>query len=274
MINAILLLLLSMISIQFGASQAKQLFSVLGVSGTAAMRLFFASLMMALIFRPWRGTFNRYILFYGVSLGLMNYSFYQALERIPLGIAVALEFMGPLGVAVFSSKRKIDYLWAVLAAVGIILLLPSESSPERLDPIGIILALTAGLCWGLYIIIGKKAGQDQKGGIIATMGMIIATLIVIPFGIVIDGPKLLNVEHLPAVLMVAAFGSALPYSLEMVALKKLPSQMFGILMSLEPAMAALMGFVFLAEKLTLLQWAAIFCVMISSVGSSWSNSRQ
>lgn len=274
MIKAILLLLLSMVSIQFGASQAKQLFGVLGVSGTATLRLLFASIMMAAVFRPWKGKLDRQIVLYGLTLGFMNYSFYLALQRIPLGIAVALEFMGPLGVAVISSRKKVDYLWAVFAAIGILLLLPKESSPESLDPLGIFLALTAGVCWGFYIILGKKAGSNQPSGVIASLGMIFATLVVLPFGIAYDGSKLLNVDYFPLALMVAVFGSALPYTLEMIALKKLPSQMFGILMSLEPAMAALMGFIFLAEKLTLIQWTAIFCVMISSVGSSWSNSRQ
>ncbi len=257
-----------MISIQFSASQAKQLFKLIGVAGTSSMRLFFASLMMAVLFRPWEVKFNRNLLFYGGSLGLMNFSFYYALQRIPLGIGVALEFLGPLSVAIFTSQNKIDYLWAVLAGAGIVLLLPTEAAAASLDPLGIFLAILAGAFWALYIIFGKRAGNQLKGGVAASWGMLVAAAIVIPFGVGIDGSKLLNPAALPLGLLVALLGSAIPYSLEMIALKKMPSRTFGILMSLEPALAALMGLVFLSEQLTLNQWSAIGCVIISSAGST------
>lgn len=267
-----------MASIQFGASQAKQLFSVLGVAGTSTLRLLFASLIMVAVFRPWRTKFTRPMIkslfFYGASLGLMNFSFYFALQRIPLGIAVALEFLGPLSVAIFSSKKKIDYLWALLAGIGIVLLLPKETATHSLDPIGMLLAILAGVFWAMYIIFGKRAGNNLKGEVASSMGMLVAALIVLPIGMAIDGPKLLNTGALPIALMVAVFGSALPYTLEMFALKKLPTQTFGVLMSLEPALAALMGLLFLAESLTVYQWLAILCVIISSLGSTLSQKKE
>jgi inner membrane transporter RhtA len=268
MLKPILILLLAMASIQFAASQAKHLFGTLGVAGTSTLRLLFASMMMALAFKPWQSKWNKSLLLYGGSLGLMNFSFYFALQRIPLGIAVALEFLGPLSVAIFTSKKKVDYLWAILAGIGILLLLPEQSPSSSLDPVGMLLAILAGLFWALYIVFGKKAGNDMKGGVAASMGMMVAALIVLPFGFVIDGPKILSLEVMPEALVVAFFGSALPYSLEMMALKKIPAQTFGVLMSLEPALAALMGLIFLYEKLLLLQWMAIGCVIVSSLGST------
>lgn len=268
----ILILLLAMASIQYGASQAKQLFPVLGVAGTSTLRLLFAGIMMALVFRPWRIRFSRKIMkslaLYGGALGLMNFSFYFALERIPLGVAVALEFTGPLAVAILSSQKKVDYLWAVLAGIGIMLLLPVNVSSQALDPLGMFFALFAGLCWALYIIFGKKAGNDLSGGVAASMGMLIAALIVLPLGVASEGERLLTYSALPLALMVALFGSALPYTLEMFALKKMPQKTFGVLMSMEPAIASLMGLLFLSELLTPTQGLAISCVIISSLGST------
>lgn len=271
MLKSIFILVLAMISIQFSASQAKQLFPMLGIAGTSTLRLLFASIIMCTWFKPWEVKFNRNLLYYGASLGLMNFSFYFALQRIPLGIGVALEFIGPLSVAIITSKNTVDYIWAVLAGLGIFLLLPNDVGAEALDPFGIILALLAGAFWALYIIFGKKAGNEIKGGVAASWGMLVAAVIVLPFGIGIDGAKMLNTSALPLALMVAVFGSALPYSLEMIALKNMPSRTFGILMSLEPALAAVMGLLFLAEQLTWNQWAAILCVIISSAGSTLSS---
>lgn len=268
MLKSISILIIAMLSIQFAASQAKQLFSVLGTGGTATLRLVFAGILMAIWFKPWRAKFNRSVLLYGGSLGLMNFSFYYALERIPLGIAVALEFVGPLSVAIFTSKNKIDYFWAILAGLGIFLLLPESTGAAAIDPVGILLALLAGGFWALYIIFGKKAGSELKGGVAASMGMLIAAIVVLPMGLAADGAKLFNPSALPMALMVAVLGSAVPYSLEMIALKGIPPRTFGILMSLEPALAALMGFLFLSEQLTWLQWSAIFCVIASSLGST------
>lgn len=273
MFKSVLLVLLAIVSIQFGASQAKQLFGTLGVAGTSTVRLFFASIIMMAFFRPSFKNFNLNILLYGLSLGLMNFSFYFALQRIPLGIGVALEFIGPLSVAIFSSKKKVDYLWAVLAGIGILLLVPRNSSAASLDPVGIFLAILAGGFWATYIIFGKRAGNDLKGGVAASMGMFVAAVIVLPAGLAIDGAKIFQVSVLPMALIVAIFGSALPYSLEMLALKNMPSRTFGILMSLEPAVAALVGLFILSEQLTFTQWMAIGCVMMSTLGSTLSNKK-
>ena len=270
--KSILLLLIAMGSIQSGATLAKQLFPVAGAAGTSALRLFFASIILWAIWRPWKVKLSKpdlkSVAFYGISLGLMNLLFYFALERIPLGIAVALEFTGPLAVAIFSSKRKLDYVWAITAGVGIYLLMPIETSDSHLDVVGMIFAVGAGFFWALYILFGKKAGGNLSGTMAASWGMAFAALIVIPFGFASSGTALFDMSLLPVALCVGIFSSALPYTLEMFALKNIPTQTFGVLMSLEPAIAALAGFVFLGETLTHLQIAAIFFIMLSSFGSS------
>lgn len=270
-------LLIAMFSIQGGASLAKQLFSVLGPEGTTALRIFFAALILVSIWRPWRRRLKpveiRAVCFYGVALGVMNLTFYLALQRIPLGIAVALEFTGPLSLALWSSRRRLDFLWAFLAVTGILLILPLPSSPAAVDPVGILFALAAGGCWALYILAGQKISSAMHGGIASAYGMSVAALVAMPFGVASAGGELLNLSVLPLALAVAVFSSAIPYSLEMIALRSLPTKTFGILMSLEPAVAALCGFVFLAERLSVLQWFAIACVMAASAGSAWTARR-
>ena len=230
---------------------------------------------MWLVWRPWKTKVTREGLkataIYGVSLGLMNLLFYMALARIPLGIAVALEFTGPLAVALLSSKRALDIIWAVMAALGLYLLLPFDSSSAQLDITGMALAVGAGFFWALYILFGKKAGGGSMSGTLAaTWGMTFAAIIVVPVGLYTSGAQLFSLDLLPIAICVGIFSSALPYTLEMFALKKIPTQTFGVLMSLEPAVACLAGFIFLGEKLAPLQIAAIFCIMFSSLGSSLS----
>jgi inner membrane transporter RhtA len=204
----------------------------------------------------------------------MNLTFYFALERIPLGLAVTLEFIGPLSLAILSSRRKIDFFWALLAAVGIYMVMPVNDLSHPLDPMGIMFALIAGLFWAFYIYFGQKAGKNFHGGMATTIGMTFAALVAIPFGLLIDGSKLLNPALLPMGLVVAVFSSALPYSLEMFSLKKIPTKTFGILMSLEPAVASLAGLFFLGEQLNVIQWLAIICVMTASLGSTLTISEQ
>jgi inner membrane transporter RhtA len=270
---AILTLLIAMLSIQSGASLAKQLFPVVGVQGTTTLRIAIAAVILNLIWRPWSHQgLNRahlkVLVKYGMALGLMNLLFYLALERIPLGIAVALEFTGPLTISLLASRRRIDFLWAFLAAIGIAFILPLQGTAQPLDPIGIGFALGAGACWALYIFFGQKISATLHGGIAAALGMAVAALVVLPFGLVTEGAKLLNGDIWPLALAVALLSSAIPYSLEMIALKKLPAKTFGILMSLEPAVAALSGFLFLSEKLATSQWLAILCVIGASAGSA------
>jgi inner membrane transporter RhtA len=273
MLKSILLLLIAMASIQSGATLAKQLFPVVGAAGTSSLRLFFASIIMWAIWRPWKTKLSQVdlksVAFYGVSLGLMNLLFYFALARIPLGIAVALEFTGPLAVAIFSSKKAIDIVWVVMAGLGIYFLMPAGGADAHLDLLGMALAVGAGFFWALYIVFGKKAGGGNLSGqLAASWGMAFAALIVIPFGVASAGATLLNWNLLPIAICVGIFSSALPYTLEMFALKNIPTSTFGVLMSLEPAIAALAGFIFLSETLTTLQIVAIFCIMLSSLGSS------
>jgi inner membrane transporter RhtA len=272
-----LLLLLAMISIQFGASFAKGLFPLTGAAGMALVRLGFASLILWFLIRPWRYQIKKEhfksLLFYGLSLGAMNLSFYLALNRIPLGIAVALEFVGPLAVAVFSSRSRMDFVWVILAAIGIYLILPQSDYQTSIDYLGVFFALLAGLFWGLYIIFGKKAGEHVPAQFAAAWGMLFAFVMVVPFGVLIDGVNLLRTDIILPGLGVALFSSALPYSLEMYSLKKIPEKTFGILMSIEPALASLAGLLVLNETLTLIQWLAIACIMLASFGTALTHSK-
>jgi inner membrane transporter RhtA len=267
------MLLVAMVSIQTGASLAKSLFAALGAEGATTIRLAMAMLILLLVYRPWRGAAlagrRSALLLYGVSLGLMNLFFYMALARVPMGIVVAIEFLGPLGVAIVASRRAADYAWAMLALLGLLLLLPWASAATRLDRLGLVYALLAGAGWALYIVAGRRAGTQEAGRTVA-LGMIIATLVVLPVGIRHAGATLLDTALWPIALGVAVLSSALPYSLEMYALTRIPTRTFGILMSLEPALAALAGFAVLDERLTVLQWTAIGSVMIASIGSAAS----
>lgn len=209
---------------------------------------------------------------YGLALGAMNLSFYMALERLPLGQAVSLEFTGPLAVALLSSRKARDFVWAILAALGIALIIPRDPSALGRDPIGIAYALTAGAAWAFYILMGKKAGSLSHAGLVTTVGMWVAALFVLPFALFDPGTQLWVPQALPTAFAVAVFSSALPYNLEMVALKNLPAKNFGVLMSLEPAVAALIGLLLLGESLNGTQWIAMACIMAASAGSSASTS--
>jgi inner membrane transporter RhtA len=267
----ICLLLIAMVSIQGGASLAKSLFPVIGAEGITTLRLGIGTLILFIIFRPWRMRFSAGsrlpLIIYGLALGGMNYLFYLSLRTVPLGIAVALEFTGPLAVAMFSSRRAIDFLWVALAIVGLWFLLPLGSDMGSIDPVGALCALGAGACWAVYIIFGQKAGGDHGPGTVA-VGSLVAALVFCPIGAWQAGSVLLNVDVLPVALAVAILSTALPYSLEMIALPKIPARTFGTLMSLEPAMAALSGMIFLNEHLTLVQWSALAAIIAASMGST------
>ncbi len=261
----------AMVSVQCGAALVKQLFPAVGVAGATALRLTLASLMLVIVWRPWRlrptAREMRSILIYGSAMGVMNFLFYSSLRRIPLGIAVALEFTGPLGVAIATSRRAVDFLWIVLAAAGIAALLPLGIQARALPPAGIAFALGAGVCWALYIVFGQKAGAAH-GGATAALGTLVGAAIIAPIGVAQAGAALLSPAILPAACGVALLSSALPYSLEMYALTRLPTRTFGVLMSAEPALGALSGLAFLGEQLTAVQWAAIASIMIASGGSA------
>jgi inner membrane transporter RhtA len=267
----IAVLIAAMICFQTGAALAKTLIPVVGASGAVALRLGFATLMLWLVWRPWRMRLRapaaRTLVMYGIALGCMNLLFYSALQRIPLGIAVALEFTGPLAVAMASSNRPLDFLWIALAALGLLMLLPLGAASQLLDPVGIACALGAGVCWALYIVFGRRAGI-QHGGQTTAIGMLIGAIVIVPFGVAHAGSRLLSPAILPAALGVALLSSALPYSLEMFAMTRLPTRTFGVLLSLDPALGALSGLGFLGERLTWLQWAAIGSIVLASAGSA------
>ncbi|SEN08746.1 inner membrane transporter RhtA [Pseudomonas sp. ok272] len=265
------LLLIAMASIQTGASLAKSMFPVVGAQGTTTLRLIFASVIMILLLRPWKARLTaqslRTVVVYGAALGGMNLLFYMSLQTVPLGIAVALEFTGPLAVAIYASRKAIDFLWIGLAIVGLLLLIPTDAASASIDLVGAGYALAAGVCWALYILFGQKAGADN-GVQTAALGVMIAALFVTPFGIAHAGTSLLTFSIIPIALGVAVLSTALPYTLEMIALTRLPARTFGTLMSIEPAFGALSGLVFLHEYLSFAQWMAICCIILASVGAT------
>ncbi|MBV6290318.1 threonine/homoserine exporter RhtA [Pseudomonas aegrilactucae] len=267
------LLLIAMASIQTGASLAKSMFPLVGAQGTTALRLIFASVIMLLLLRPWRARFTattlKTVIIYGMALGGMNLLFYMSLRSVPLGIAVALEFTGPLAVALYASRRVVDFLWIGLAVIGLLLLVPIGQTDASIDLVGASYALGAGVCWALYILYGQKAGAEH-GIQTAALGVMVAALFIAPIGIVHAGTALLSPALLPVAIGVAILSTALPYSLEMVALTRLPARTFGTLMSIEPAFGALSGLLFLGEVLSLAQWLAIAAIITASVGATLS----
>jgi inner membrane transporter RhtA len=260
--------LLGILSVQVGSAVAKQLFPAVGSFGTVALRLFFAAVVLLVLWRPSarisRASWS-VVLGYGVVLGLMNLCFYLALARIPLGIAVTIEFLGPLAVALAGSRRWLDALWAVLAAGGVVLL---TEGGGQLDLLGSLFALAAGACWGLYILVGAALGRHTSEGNGLALGMAVAALIAVPFGVVESGTDLLEPWVLAAGLGVALLSSVVPYTLDLEALRRIPPRVFGILMSLEPALAALIGLLVLSEALRWSQWVAIACVVVASAGAT------
>lgn len=267
----IALLVVAMTSIQSGASLAKNLFPLVGAEGTTALRLVLGAIILSLVMQPWRARLDprkcHALLAYGLALGGMNLLFYMSLQSIPLGIAVALEFTGPLALALFSSRRLLDFVWVILAIAGLWLLLPTGATQSAIDPLGAGLALGAGVCWSLYIIFGQKAGA-QHGRHTVALGTWVAALLVLPVGLWHAGGDLFDLDLLPIALGVAVMSSALPYSLEMIALTRMPARTFSVLMSLEPAIAALCGLIFLGEKLLWGQWLAVAAIIIASTGAA------
>lgn len=272
----IVAVLVAMVSIQFGASLAKGLFPLVGSIGATTLRLLLAAAILVAIHRPWRGGSLRgswpAMLGYGAALGFMNLFYYLALERVPMGLVVAIEFLGPLAVAIAASHRALDFLWVLLAMAGLLLLLPLAPGATPLDPTGIAFALLAGAGWAAYIVFGTRAGHAHGGRSVA-LGMLIGTAFVLPVGIGAAGAAMLQLSVLPLALLVAVLSSALPYTLEMYALTRMPTRVFGIFMSVEPALAALVGLAMLGEQLAPLQWTAIGCVMLASLGSATTGSR-
>lgn len=267
----------SVTALGIGTSWAKHwLFPVVGAQGTTAVRVGFSALLVLLLWRPWRwrlsGADARAVVLYGAALGGMNLMFYMSLRTLPFGLAVAIEFSGPLAVAIWSSRRAVDFVWVALAMAGLGMLLPLGLNGSTLDPVGVLYALGAAVFWALYIVFGKRAGHLHAGHSVS-LGLLVAALVVVPVGVAHAGAALLS----PAVLLigvaVAAVSSAIPISLEMMALKRLPKEAFGIMISMEPAVAALLALALLGEHLSGVQWLAIGCVVAASMGSALTAGR-
>jgi inner membrane transporter RhtA len=264
-------ILIAMLSIQSGASLAKSLFPLVGAPGVTALRIALGTLILVVIFKPWRLRVKKEqrlpLLFYGLALGAMNYMFYLSIQTIPLGIAVALEFTGPLAVALFSSRRPVDFIWVVLAVLGLWFLLPLGQSVSEIDLTGAALALGAGACWAVYILTGQRAGEEHGPATVA-LGSLIAAIIFVPLGMAQATDSIWQWSVMPVGFAVAILSTALPYSLEMIALTRLPTRIFGTLMSMEPALAAISGMVFLGETLTFTQTLALCSIIAASMGST------
>ncbi len=273
----VIVILIAMLSIQSGASLAKSLFPVVGAPGVTALRIALGTLILVVIFKPWRLRFQKEqrlpLLLYGLSLGAMNYLFYLSIQTVPLGIAVALEFTGPLAVALFSSRRPIDFVWVVLAVLGLWFLLPLGQDVSHVDLTGAALALGAGACWAVYILTGQRAGEEHAPATVA-LGSLIAAIIFVPLGMAQATESIWQWSILPVGLAVAVLSTALPYSLEMIALTRLPTRIFGTLMSMEPALAAMSGMVFLGESLTFTQTLALCSIIAASMGSTLTLRRE
>ena len=264
-------ILIAMLSIQSGASLAKSLFPLVGAPGVTALRIALGTLILVVIFKPWRLRVKKEqrlpLLFYGLALGAMNYMFYLSIQTIPLGIAVALEFTGPLAVALFSSRRPVDFIWVVLAVLGLWFLLPLGQSVSEIALTGAALALGAGACWAVYILTGQRAGEEHGPATVA-LGSLIAAIIFVPLGMAQATDSIWQWSVMPVGFAVAILSTALPYSLEMIALTRLPTRIFGTLMSMEPALAAISGMVFLGETLTFTQTLALCSIIAASMGST------
>jgi len=262
--------LLAIISVQCGAAIAKSLFPTIGAAGTASLRIGISALILLLAYRPNLKAITReqwkIVVPYGLALGAMNLIFYLAIERIPIGLAVTLEFIGPLLVAIIGSKRLIDYCWILLAAAGIVLIAPWSN--ERIDPLGVLFALVAGGLWAAYIVLGGKISRIMNDGQAVSTGMLFAAILILPFGFYENGLANLTPKLFGMGVALALLSSAIPFTLEMKALGQLPPRTFSILMSLEPAAASVCAFIFLQESLNFYEILAVFCVVVASAGST------
>lgn len=268
----------SVTALGIGTSWAKHwLFPLVGAQGTTAVRVGLSAVLMLLLWRPWRWRLARAdaqaLALYGAALGGMNLMFYLSLRTLPFGVAVAIEFAGPLAVAIGSSRRAVDFVWVALAVGGLALLLPlgltssARAESGALAPVGVLYALAAAVCWGSYIVFGKRAGHLHAGHAVS-LGLFVAALVVVPVGIVHAGMALWSPTVLLIGVAVAAVSSAIPITLEMMALKRLPREAFGIMISMEPAVAAVLAMALLGEHLSAVQWLAIGCIVAASMGSA------
>jgi len=258
-------------SFEIGAAFTKGLFPALGAFGAATVRLFFGAVFLWAIWRPWRGALThrqvRAVLAYGAALGGMSLFFYLALATLPLGLTLSLEMTGPLTLSLLMSRRLLDMVWIAVAATGLMLLLPLGQAMV-LDPRGMLFAVLAGTCWALYIVAGQKAGASLPQGRAMALSLAVAALVVAPWGIAKAGTALMDPRNLPVAILSGLFSTAVPYSLDLYAMSRIPARLFGLLMSLAPVAGALVGLVMLHEALTPRQWSAILCIVAATGGSS------
>jgi inner membrane transporter RhtA len=256
-------------SVQFGAALARTLFDEAGPAGTVLVRVGVAAIVLALVWRPaFRGHTRdewRLVAGFGLSLAVMNFFFYEALDRIPLGLAVTFEFVGPLGVAIAGSRRALDLLWVAFAAAGILLIASPGSSD--LDALGVLYALIAGAAWAAYILLSARTGRAFPGGTGLALAMCVAAALLVPVGLADAGDALLEPHVLLLGAVVAILSSVIPYSAEFEALRLMPEHVFGVLLSLEPAVAALAGYLVLDQGLGTRELTGIACVMAATAGA-------
>ncbi|KAA8731670.1 EamA family transporter [Acinetobacter qingfengensis] len=278
-LGAMLCMLISMLSYQFSASYAKHLFEVLDPTSVTVLRLSFAFLIIFFMLRSWRIwkklAFVQWqiILCYSLALGLMNICFYHALNDLPQGIAVGLEFIGPLGLALLSVKQRSDFIWVGCAILGIVLLMP-WTGYQRLSWRGVGFALSAGFCWAMYIYFGQKVIRQNIGIHSLTLGIGLAALCLLPYGLWQNSAGILNTMYWKNALILALLATAIPYALDLYALKSLNRLSYGTFTSLSPAMAAIVGMLVLDEYLSLIQWVALFSIMLASIGITLRSYRQ
>ncbi|MFI9457664.1 EamA family transporter [Acinetobacter sp. NPDC052428] len=277
-VQAPLILLIAMISMQSSGSFAKYLFGQFPILTVSAMRLLLGAVILALIFKIWQIHFRQIkwtaIISYGLALAGMNLLFYLSIDRLPLGIAVSFEFIGPLSVALFYARQKFDFVWVGLAILGLVLLFPFDQAAQTLDPFGIAFALGAGACWALYIVAGQRP-SGISGNHTVCLGMFVGMLVLMPIALFAGMPAhTFEPMSLLCFMALAVLASALPFTLEMIALRNLSALSFGTLMSLEPAIAALSGLLFLGETLLWTQWLALATIISASVGCTVTTQRQ
>ena len=256
-------------SVQIGATVARRLFEFLGPAGTVFVRVGFGALILLAMARPRRLQFVttqwRSVVLFGLIIAAMNLCFYESIARIPLGIAVTIEFIGPLAVAIAGSRKALDFAWAAMAAAGVVML---SLTGGKVTLVGVLFALGAGAGWASYIVINQRVGRLVPGADGLAFALLVGGLALAPLGIAGAGPRLLNLRNLGVGLVVAILSTAIPFSLEFAALRRLSSQVFGILMSLEPAMGAAAGFLFLGQRLSFRDLLAILFVMVASAGAT------
>lgn len=275
-LSAVLFMVLSMVAYQISASFAKQLFEVLDPFTVVTLRLCFASILIILMFRSWKIIKRlphlkwKDLLFYSGSVCLMNVLFYASLGKLPQGIAVGLEFLGPLTLALLSIQHRSDYLWVLLAIFGVGLMVPwQDANDSNFSYLGAAMALGAGVCWAFYIYFGQKVVRQNIGMHALSIAIVLSALVLLPISAVHNPTALMQFEYWPQALLIALLATAIPYALDLMALKNLSKMSYGTLSSLSPALGALAGWLLLKEQISLLQSIALLCIMVASVGVTY-----